>query len=664
MWTRLETHDVQVDQRRIITPLLHVAQAYNKVGTKYKRKPKLGLVVRGVSYIGDSIAGNPHGATAWGFLKSFLNENPEMSVTIIDTDQNGSEFEVEQIFAELWSREKERFVSFRQDRKYVQRLVYKDKAPVPVALPNTDRYKFINPPSGAFSDIQIGPYQKLEVDGDKVELEIRATALNFRDLFMVLKPEGFNLPLDQLDSIGLDIAGTVIAVGPDVKRLKVGDNVFGFTSSGGLASHVIASEKVLMRKPEWMTFNEATTIPCAFLTAYVCLVQCAKVTAEDRVLVHVASGGVGLAAIQILKHIGAEIYATAGNKRKRAYLKNLGIKYIYHSRNTSYGEGIERDTGGKGITVALNSLTGPNFKETTLRVCSQGARFLEIAKLNIWQPEEVKALRPDVKYDILDLSTMDTSAETGNLFAEMEKYIHDGIYKGLPSVIFPLDQVRRAFYYFQEAKHIGKIVVSMPKATYSNGKLALTHHTFNSESTYLITGGLGGLGVEVTKWMLTRGAKHIVLAGRRPPLPRVQQLIDDWNGAGGNVVVKQTDIGVYENCRRLLEEIKDMGLPPLRGIMHAAGIIHDNFIPNQTWESIEMAFVPKIYGGWYLHQLTLNYALEFFVFFSSMTSMFGMMGQCNHVAANRFLDSLALMRESMGLPALSINWGKLGEGLN
>jgi len=252
---------------------------------------------------------------------------------------------------------------------------------------------------------------------------------------------------------------------------------------------------------------------------------------------------------------------------------------------------------------------------------------------------------------------MDSSDETGHLFAEMEKYIHDGIYTGLPSVNFPLDQVRKAFYHFQEAKHIGKIVVSMPRATYLNGKLTLKHQIFNTESTYLITGGLGGLGVEVTKWMLTKGAKHIILAGRRPPLPRVQKLIADWNAAGGNVLVKQTDIGVYANCVGLLEEIEVMGLPPLRGIMHAAGIISDNFVPNQTWDSIETVFAPKVYGAWYLHQLTLNLPLEFFVFFSSMTSLFGMMGQCNHVAANRFLDSLANSRESMGLPSLSINWG-------
>ncbi len=273
----------------------------------------------------------------------------------------------------------------------------------------------------------------------------------------------------------------------------------------------------------------------------------------------------------------------------------------------------------------------------------------------------MKALRPDVKYDILDLSTMDTSDETEGLFGEMEKYVMEGIYTGLPSVNFSLEQVRSAFYHFQEAKHIGKIVVTMPRAEFSeSGKLSLRHDIFNEQSTYLITGGLGGIGVEVTKWMTTVGAKNIVLAGRSAPKPKVQELIDGWNAAGCRVVVVQTDIGVRENCVELLRQIQDSGLPPLRGIMHAAGVLSDNFIPNQTWETIETVFRPKVYGGWYLHELSTSLQLEFFVMFSSMTAIFAMMGQANHVAANRFLDSLAQLRVARGLPATTINWGKQG----
>jgi len=376
---------------------------------------------------------------------------------------------------------------------------------------------------------------------------------------------------------------------------------------------------------------------------------------------------VGLAAIQVLQNIGAEIYVTAGNRRKRAYLQTLGIKFVYNSRDTSYGVGIERDTNGKGVTVVLNSLTGPNFKETSLAACAPGARFVEIGKINIWQHHEVKYLRPDVKYAIIDLSLKDSEIEelSGTKFRtheqvlQVEKHVTSGNFHELPCEIYPLAQVREAFYNFQKASHIGKIVIKFPECTLpDSGKIDHKHMLFNSESSYLITGGLGGIGVQVAKWMLSVGAKTIILLGRSLPSENVQNLIDNWNRHGKRVVVMQADVGEYGDCQEALNCIKMLHLPLLRGIMHAAGVISDAVVSKQTADTLDAVLRPKVYGGWYLHTLTLNYQMEFFVMFSSISVVLGLMYQCNYGAANRFLDSLAHYRVAMGLPGTTINWGK------
>ena len=308
----------------------------------------------------------------------------------------------------------------------------------------------------------------------------------------------------------------------------------------------------------------------------------------------------------------------------------------------------------------LNSLTGPGFKEISLKACAQGAQFIEIGKLNTWSEEEVRRLRPDMKYFIVDLSGLGIRApeEAAGMMTEMSQYFESGTYTSLPHTVFPLDLTRQAFYYFQEAKHIGKIVIKMPKAEFSTeGRLTLIHQLFNDESTYLITGGLGGLGMEVTKWMTTQGARNIVLVGRNPPNSRSQELINDLNSNGSRIHVIQANVSQYEECSALFQTMKDSGLPPLRGIMHAAGLISDGIVANQTWDKYKFTLEPKAFGAWNLHQLTLRYDMEFFVMFSSLAAIIGVPGQSNHCAGNTYLDCLAHYRISLGLAATTVNWG-------
>jgi len=270
-----------------------------------------------------------------------------------------------------------------------------------------------------------------------------------------------------------------------------------------------------------------------------------------------------------------------------------------------------------------------------------------------------------VKYTTFDISLKDEVIQRlhginiNEVMSRLGEFVADGKYTTFPYVTYPLSRVREAFSHFQKAKHIGKIVIKIPRSILSeSGEIEHKHQIFNDKSAYIITGGLGGIGIEVARWMRSTGARTIVLLGRSLPSETSQRLIDDWNRNGSNILIIQTDIGIYQNCQHVLDIIKMLDLPPLRGIMHAAGVLSDALLSQQTLESFETVFKSKVYGGWYLHRLTLDYPMEFFVMFSSLSGIVGMISQANHSAANRFLDSLAHYRVSMGLPAITVNWGK------
>jgi len=659
-WTVYDS-TFQVDQRKI-EHLLHLCQNLIETYEEVKQKPKLILVTRGVNYFGDAGPGNPNAATAHSFLKSFCNENRNFPAGVIDTDQDNvnPENEAQEVFAQLWSKEKRIFRDIRDGRTLVHRLKLADQKRPLLQLPNSNRFKVLSPVTKSLKDFKISPVPQVELTGDNVEVNVRSAALNFRDIFMILRPDGFTIP-DQVDgNPGFDIAGVVSRVGPKSSKFRNGDEVYAFIDGGGLASHVVCTEWKLMRKPPWMSFPSAAAIPVAFITAFYSFLECAKLGPNDRVLIHVATGGVGLAAIQVAKSIGVEIYATAGSRRKQAHLRTIGIQHVYHSRNTNFRAEILRDTNGAGVTVVLNSLTAPNFKEASLGACAQGARFVEIGKVNIWTPLEVAEIRSDVAYFVVDLASMphENPEELRRQVEMLDSRIFQRSYKGLPYDAFPLDRILEAFQYFQEAKHIGKVVINIPLPKLSpEGRIKFYQPLFQAESTYLITGGLGGIGMEVAKWMGERGARNLLLTGRSTPTGYNQLNVSKLNKSGCRTVVIHSDVGKFRECQLLVGAMDLLNLPPLGGIMHAAGIHVDSIIPNQSWEAFEKVFGPKVHGTWNLHTLTLNSNLEFFVMFSSLCSLVGAPGQSNYAAANGFMDSMTHYRHSLGLPSLAINFG-------
>lgn len=651
----------EMDQKNIALPLMHIA----KYVLSQKRPPKMFAITQGVHPVTETLICNPSSASIFGMMKSLKNESSELFVRCIDLDHEAGEpLKAEQILFEIALKDARGEAgrvqtAYREKIRYEPRFVKgaisttSDQLQLPQS---TERYSLVLPKSRLINDLSFDTLEQDDVGGLEIEVKIKAFALNFKDILTILKPSA---EFEKLNTVGLDYSGVITKVGKNVTDLKIGDRVFGCNfKEAQLPSHLVVTADSVLPIPEKITFWEAATLPAVFATSYYCLLTIANMKAGDNVLIHTGSGGVGLSAIQLAKHVGANIITTAGSARKRAYLRSLGIQHVFHSRNTSYEKEIMNVTNGKGVDIVLNSITGPGLKEASLNACAKNARFVEMSKLAIWTPEEVKALRPDVDYTIVDLTVLNHD-EWSKLLSSMKNYLAEGNIKPIPYVKFDALFIRQALQYFQKAKHIGKVVCVMPDVTMQDGQYKVSVPMFNNESTYLITGGLGGIGFEVCKWMLENGAQDIVLTGRNPPKPEIAETIKELNLKGCNVVVRYADVANFDQVKAIIDEITQSG-KPLRGVQHCAGVLWDNMYVNQTWESFNATFRPKITGTWNLHKLTKNMALEHFVFYSSITALMGTPSQPNHAASNCFEDSFAHYRFSLGLPATSINWGTVG----
>ncbi|CAL8109687.1 unnamed protein product [Orchesella dallaii] len=651
------------DQKCIALPFLHIA----KFLLRQTKPPRLYVVTQGVHPVAESLTYNPSAATLFGMLKSLKNENSELSARYVDLDlETGVEEKHEQIIYELAmkdSRESYRVqVAYRNGLRYEPKFVRAkvstsaDELQLPTC---TDRYHLILPKSCAINDLEFDTLGYIPLAEGEIEVKIKAYALNFKDILTILKPTP---EFQKLNTVGLDFSGVVTKVGPGVQEteVKVGDRVFGCNfKDGALPSHLITNARGVLQIPDHITFCEAATLPAVFSTSYYCLLTIAKMKAGETVLIHTGSGGVGVSAIQLAKHVGANIITTAGSARKRAYLRSLGLKHVFHSRNTSYEKEIMKVTNGKGVDIVLNSITGPGFKEASLNACAKNARFVEMSKLSIWKPEEVKAQRPDVDYTIVDLTYLDHEVWV-ELLSNMRKFLMSGALEPIPYVKFDALNIRQALQYFQKAKHIGKVICTMPDFKKVDGVVKVDAPMFNNESTYLITGGLGGIGFEVAKWMLEKGASDIVLTGRNPPKRIVAEKIQELNKKGYNIMTKYADVGDRKQCEALIMDITQ-NCKTLRGVFHAAGVLRDNMYVNQNWDSFDATYNAKVVGSWNLHNLTNELPLEQFILFSSLTALMGTIGQGNHSSANTFEDAFAHYRHSMGLPATTINWGQFAE---
>jgi len=493
----------------------------------------------------------------------------------------------------------------------------------------------------------------------EVEIQVLAGALNFRDVLLAMglypTSDGAQPPL------GGDCAGVVSRVGPDVTGLQPGDRVFTL-ASGSFATYVTTPADLVAAIPEGMTAAEAAVVPAVYLTAWYSLVHLARLNPGERVLIHSATGGLGLAAIAIARSRGAEILATAGSQEKRDYLRELGVEHVMDSRSLDFAPQTMAATDGCGVDVVLNSLAGPALR-AGLDVLAVGGRFIELGKRDIYADTKLgmSPFKRNITVSSVDLDlvlrTKPDLART--LLGEVAEELTAGRLDALPRMEFPLEQAADAFRLMAAAKHVGKLVLTVPEtgsavAVVPEGIVPVAH----SDGAYVITGGLGGLGLEMAMWLGGLGAGRLVLNGRSAPSVHTEEVIAELRAAGTQVEVVCGDVAADGVSERL---VGACGPFRLRGILHAAAVLDDGMVVNLDRARVEQVWRPKVDGAWRLHEASEGHDLDWFVLFSSGASMFGNPGQANYAAANAWLDAFAQWRHHRGLPALSVNWGAWGE---
>ena len=588
---------------------------------------------------------DPVQAALWGLGRTIIAEQPTLGCRLVDHD--GSDEAAHSLASLLRAPDtllQEPELALRQGKFLASRLVPWARSGH-LAVPRAGDYVLAPTERGAIDNLRLAETEVPSPVAGQVQIRVEAAGLNFRDVLNVL-----GLYPGDPGPIGGDFSGIVTELGSGVTGFEVGQRVFGFMQ-GAFARRINVPAQLLAPVPHGLSAVAAASIPAAALTARLAF-DWARLRPGDRVLVHAASGGVGLAAIQLARQRGAIVFATASTY-KRATLRRMGVEYVYDSRSTDFADQILADTGGAGVDVVLNSLTNEGFVAATVRATAQNGRFAEIAKRDIWTHAQMAAARPDIDYEIvaLDGTILQDPERIRGLLAKVSDGLGSGEWTPLPAEIYPLTEAKTAFRRMQQARHIGKIVLQMPNPLQPRG-----------DRSYLITGGLGALGLHTAAHLAQLGAGDIVLTSRRMPDADAQQVIANIaERYRCRIHTFAADIGDESQVEELLERIR-AELPALAGIAHLAGVLDDALLPQQTVERFRTALLPKALGAWHLDRLTRKDDLEFFIVYSSVSSVLGSPGQANYATANALLDGVVAERRAQGLPAASVNFGPWAKG--
>lgn len=610
-------------------------------------------------------------AALWGYGRTLFNEASNYQVRLVDINTQMDVANVVQALSlELAQTDDEQEIILTESgARFAPRLRTEPRPAVTLQRKDADMnlhlgFQF----PGQLRNLRWEGVDRPDLSEQDIEVAVQATGLNFRDVMYALGllsdeaiENGFAGP-----TLGLEFSGTVTRVGTSSSGYKVGDPVVGFGPSS-FANRVITQVSAISHIPAGISFEAAATIPSTFFTVYYALHHLARVQPGEKVLIHGAAGGVGIAAIQLCKWLGAEIYATAGSDEKRDFLRLLGVDHIHDSRSLSYADEILLQTGGKGVDVVLNSLAGEAINRN-FRVLKPFGRFLELGKRDFYENTKVglRPFRNNLSYFGIDADQLMNARPdlTRTLFAEVMDLFSKGILHPLPYSLFDAENIVDAFRYMQQARQIGKIVV-----TYDNG-ISNVHYpaapvtsglTLSGNASYLVTGGLRGFGLKTAQWLADKGARHLILISRSGAASdEAQQAIQQLQEQGVQVHAAACDITDKQALSAVFAEVSRT-MPPLQGIVHAATVIDDGLVRHSNAAQIRNVLGPKMLGALYLHELTQDNALDFFVVFSSATTLFGNPGQSNYVAGNLFMENLISYRLSQGQAGTCVRWGAIDD---
>ena len=636
--------DVQVEEladdvRRVGSSALTMVQGV--LDSDAKPKSGMWLVTRGAQDTRREQLAQPAGAILWGFGRVIIRELTGLQPKVIDLDGVGSN--VTELVDELLRPDGENHIAHRSGYRLAAQLTRANDVPSRIELPDEGEWLLFPDEGGDPARIHARPEPHRDLEPHEVRIAVEAVGVNFRDVLLSVR-------IEDEDNLGTEFVGTVTEIGADVSTVSVGDHIVGLGFSA-FGPEAITTDALVAPAPVGISKTGLATSPTVFVSVALSY-NLARLTAGEKVLIHAGSGGVGLAAVEMAKAVGAEIYTTA-SIGKQPHLRGLGITHVYNSRTTDFAEEILRDTNGEGVDVIINSLTGEGFIDASLSCLARDGRFIELAREGILTEEEMAEQRPDVDYHTirLDQLKIDEPEIPGEALKVLLQDMENGILAPIRHTRWALSEVPAAISFMRDTQHIGKIAVA--NSALQSGRL-------REDGTYLITGGLGGIGTTVARWLAEKGAGAIVLNGRRDPDPEAQQVIDELRSRGVTVQVEIADVTDSVAIDAMLGRI-DASLPPLAGVIHSVGVLSDGVVGNQTWERFEHVLWPKVLGAWHLHRATMTQDLDLFVLFSSTAGILGNPGQSNHAAANTFLDQLARHRRALGLAGQTIAWGAWSE---
>lgn len=571
----------------------------------------------------------------WGMMRTARNEHPELMLRCIDVGEDPSDITA---LALALGMDGEPECALRDGQVLSPRLARANEARG-LVIPKEGMWRLEIAAKGRLDEpltLQSITEEPLAVG--EIRATVKATGVNFLDVLNALG-------MVEIPAFGLEFAGVVRDIGTDVKGLSVGDRVLGL-ARGSFASDIVMDARQVVRIPDNLSFEEAATIPMAFLTAWYGLHVLGKIQPKEKVLIHSAAGGVGMAAVQLAQLHGAEVYGTASEPKWSA-LRELGLDddHIASSRNLDFVDHFSKTVPTRGFDVVLNSLA-QEFIDASLALLGNGGRFLELGKIDVREQSWIGAHYPGVTYRVYNLPEAGPDL-IQEMLLSLSHLFASGKLKPLPRRTFPMKGASDALRFMAQARHVGKIVL-IP---------AQQQNPLQTDGAVLITGGVGGLGKYIAKWLVTEhGVKDLMLTSRRGlETPQAETFVNELTELCATATVVTCDVSDLDGLTEMMTNFTPER--PLRGVVHTAGVLDDGVLTALTPARIDSVFSPKLDGAWNLHTLTQDLELDFFVVYSSIAGIMGAPGQANYAAANAFLDALAHHRRAKGLPASSVAWG-------